>query len=346
MISITVPLVIYGNDITPSSSRPAPLCTFNPDDLHIQNISAVGATPELCVAAAESRAKAFILWKDRSDEIHLLVEQEISRSSLWARINVLDSIAIVEEVAAITTSGVLSGLVAIVKNPEAHAGSEISSRTHYMIAKLFVEAGFPPGVVNYIQHPVQKCNFAGSTAVGKQIAPRAAFYLKPVHLELAGKIFAIILEDAYLVLVSRAMSSALPQVTSVTNARSQSPIDALVSNAMAKGAKLTIAEAQGSISTTIIEEITPEMDFWSAESFGPLLGTRVFGREDDAVKMVNDSPCGLSGAVFSGNHLKILKMARKFNTGAVHVNSATAHDEAGLPHGGWKKSGWGRFGGQ
>lgn len=45
---------------------------------------------------------------------------------------------------------------------------------------------------------VQKCNFTGSTAVGRQVAQRAAFYLKPVTLELGGKNFAIVLGDSNL----------------------------------------------------------------------------------------------------------------------------------------------------
>lgn len=91
-------------------------------------------------------------------------------------------------------------------------GSEISPRTHFFIAKLFQDAEFPAGVVNFIQHrpqdasdcfeamishdAVQKCNFTGSTPVGRHIAQRAAFYLKPVTLELGGKNFVIVTEDA------------------------------------------------------------------------------------------------------------------------------------------------------
>jgi acyl-CoA reductase-like NAD-dependent aldehyde dehydrogenase len=88
----------------------------------------------------------------------------------------------------------------------------MSPRTHYLIANLFREAGFPPGVLNYVQHrsedaskcfesmishkAVQKCNFTGSTAVGRLIAQCAALHLKPVLLELGGKNFVIVLEDA------------------------------------------------------------------------------------------------------------------------------------------------------
>ncbi|KAI6356230.1 hypothetical protein MCOR25_007920 [Pyricularia grisea] len=77
---------------------------------------------------------------------------------------------------------------------------------------MFRAAGFPPGVVNFvvhrpedaqgcfealISHPaVRKCNFTGSTGVGRHIASRAAMHLKPVLLELGGKNCAVVLEDA------------------------------------------------------------------------------------------------------------------------------------------------------
>jgi acyl-CoA reductase-like NAD-dependent aldehyde dehydrogenase len=67
---------------------------------------------------------------------------------------------------------------------------------------------------------------------------------------------------------------------------------------------------------------------------------------EDPVTLVNESLYGLSCAIFSQDYLKALKMAKLINTGAVHINSATVHDEPSLPHGGWKESGWGRFGGR
>ena len=88
----------------------------------------------------------------------------------------------------------------------------MSPQTHYFLAALFREAGFPPGVVNFvlhrpqdaaeiyecmIQHPaVKKCNFTGSTQVGRVIASKAAMALKPVLLELGGKNPVVVLEDA------------------------------------------------------------------------------------------------------------------------------------------------------
>ena len=90
--------------------------------------------------------------------------------------------------------------------------SENCPRTHALIIEAFIEAGFPPGVVNLvtnapadagavvgalIDHPaVRRINFTGSTAVGKIIAKRAAEHLKPVLLELGGKAPLLVLDDA------------------------------------------------------------------------------------------------------------------------------------------------------
>jgi benzaldehyde dehydrogenase (NAD) len=99
-------------------------------------------------------------------------------------------------------------------------GSELSPGTHYLMVKHMHEAGFPPGVVNLIQHraedaseintaviahrAVRKVNFTGSTRVGSIIASIAGQYLKPALLELGGKAPMIILEDADLEMAAKA----------------------------------------------------------------------------------------------------------------------------------------------
>ena len=91
-------------------------------------------------------------------------------------------------------------------------GSENCPRTHQLIVEAFVDAGFPPGVVNYITNApadagavveaivahaaVRRVNFTGSTRVGKIIAMICAKYLKPAVLELGGKAPMVILDDA------------------------------------------------------------------------------------------------------------------------------------------------------
>lgn len=91
-------------------------------------------------------------------------------------------------------------------------GSEASPKTHALIAEALVEAGFPPGVLNYLSNApqaapevvdtliahkaVRRINFTGSTRVGRIVAEKAAKQLKRCLLELGGKSPLIVLEDA------------------------------------------------------------------------------------------------------------------------------------------------------
>lgn len=90
--------------------------------------------------------------------------------------------------------------------------SELSPGTHHFVGQIFRDAGFPPGVLNVIQHrredapsvvealiahpATRKINFTGSSAVGSIVAKLAGQYLKPVLLELGGKSPQIVLDDA------------------------------------------------------------------------------------------------------------------------------------------------------
>ena len=97
-------------------------------------------------------------------------------------------------------------------NPVVFRGSEASPKTHALIAEALVEAGFPPGVLNYLSNApqtapevvdtliahkaVRRINFTGSTRVGRIVAEKAAQQLKRCLLELGGKSPLIVLDDA------------------------------------------------------------------------------------------------------------------------------------------------------
>ncbi len=66
---------------------------------------------------------------------------------------------------------------------------------------------------------------------------------------------------------------------------------------------------------------------------------------DEAVQVANDTVYGLSAAVFVRDAARALDVAHRIESGICHVNGPTVHDEAQMPFGGVKASGWGRFGG-
>ncbi len=67
---------------------------------------------------------------------------------------------------------------------------------------------------------------------------------------------------------------------------------------------------------------------------------------DEAVTLANDTEYGLSAAMFGTNLARALDVARRIESGICHVNGPTVHDEAQMPFGGVKGSGYGRFGGK
>ncbi|OCR26118.1 dehydrogenase [Pseudomonas syringae] len=179
-----------------------------------------------------------------------VMAEEIGASQLWAQFNVGASANLLREAAALTTQikgetiptdkantlsmtlrqpvgtvlsivpwngPVVLGARAIAYplacgNTVIFKGSENSPRTHELLAEAFYEAGFPPGVLNFIisapedasavtealisHDTVRRINFTGSTKVGRMIAQTSAKHLKRCLLELGGKAPFIVLDDA------------------------------------------------------------------------------------------------------------------------------------------------------
>ncbi|OAK94144.1 salicylaldehyde dehydrogenase [Phaeosphaeriaceae sp. SRC1lsM3a] len=96
----------------------------------------------------------------------------------------------------------------------------------------------------------------------------------------------------------------------------------------------------------VVDGVKKDMDLFYTESFGPSVSVIEISSDEEAVEIANDTDYGLSGAVFTENLARGLRIAKQIETGAVHINAMTVHDEWTLPHGGAKASGFGRFNGQ
>jgi benzaldehyde dehydrogenase (NAD) len=122
----------------------------------------------------------------------------------------------------------------------------------------------------------------------------------------------------------------------------------LIDDALAKGATLVCGgKAESTLMpATLLDHVTPAMRIYGDESFGPVKGIVRVNGEDEAVACANDNEYGLSSAVFSRDVARAMNVARRIESGICHVNGPTVHDEAQMPFGGVKGSGFGRFGGQ
>ncbi len=124
--------------------------------------------------------------------------------------------------------------------------------------------------------------------------------------------------------------------------------NALIDDALAKGAKLVCGGKADStlMPATVLDHVTPAMRIYREETFGPVkCVVRVSGIEE-AIACANDSDYGLSAAVFGRDLARAFNVARRIDSGICHVNGPTVHDEAQMPFGGVKGSGYGRFGGK
>ena len=94
------------------------------------------------------------------------------------------------------------------------------------------------------------------------------------------------------------------------------------------------------VAPTVFGRVDPKSSIAQEEIFGPVLSIICYEGEDDAVRIANDTPYGLSGAVWSGSEEHAQKVARRMRTGQVDINGAPFNLYA--PFGGYKQSGNGR----
>ena len=119
-------------------------------------------------------------------------------------------------------------------------------------------------------------------------------------------------------------------------------------DALARGATVVCGGKADSLMmrATVLDHVTPAMRIYAEESFGPVKPVvRVRGTEA-AIACANDNAYGLSAAVFGRDIARAWAVAQRIDSGICHINGPTVHDEAQMPFGGVKASGYGRFGGK
>ena len=95
------------------------------------------------------------------------------------------------------------------------------------------------------------------------------------------------------------------------------------------------------IEPTVIAGLDNTAKVAREEIFGPVLTVIAHDGDDDAVRIANDSPYGLSGTVFSGDDERAAGVAARLRVGTVNVNGGVWYS-ADMPFGGYKQSGIGR----
>ena len=129
-------------------------------------------------------------------------------------------------------------------------------------------------------------------------------------------------------------------------------IQTLIQKGIDEGAKLVaggVGKPEGLekgyyVKPTVFKDVNNQMEIARTEIFGPVLSIIPFENEDEAVKIANDTPYGLTNYIQTQDKEKVKRVARKLRSGMVDVNGAGIAVDA--PFGGFKHSGIGREAGK
>jgi acyl-CoA reductase-like NAD-dependent aldehyde dehydrogenase len=140
---------------------------------------------------------------------------------------------------------------------------------------------------------------------------------------------------------------ATADVGAMTFPRQLEVVEEHVRDALAKGARaLTGGRRRPGkglfFEPTVLVDVDHTMKAMTEETFGPTLPIMKVADAEEALRLANDSPYGLGGAVLTGDRERGEQLARRMQAGAVCVNDALLNYIAvELPMGGWKASGFG-----
>jgi acyl-CoA reductase-like NAD-dependent aldehyde dehydrogenase len=238
------------------------------------------------------------------------------------------------------------------------------------------EAGAP-----LVEHPdVDLVSFTGSAATGRAINEAAARRLAKTCLELGGKNALVVCDDADLGnavtwAVASAFSNAGQRCASASRivvfdavydsfreglleaARSLDPQPVISQEAMVR--ILHAVEQAGAdgaavltggrrlerpgwyVESTVIEGPRPAAEISRTELFGPVTVLYRAAGLDEALRIVNDSPYGLTAAIHTASVHRALQFAERVQAGVVVVNAGTHGSEPHMGFGGLKDSGTG-----
>ncbi|NND67544.1 MAG: aldehyde dehydrogenase family protein [Halioglobus sp.] len=297
-----------------------------------------------------------------------------------------------------------AGNCVVIKAPE------LSPFSVMRLGELFLEAGFPPGVVNtlaggaavgeaMVSHPgIDKVQFVGSGATAKKVLQSAAQTLKPCGLELGGKSAVVVFADADLaeagrrglagaisvsgqgcvngtrLLVERAIYEQYLGVLEgiaghipvgdpldpgtvmgpIISEASLERIQAVIAKAQADGARLVTGgerltgdcAAGYYLPVTVFADVDHASSLAQQEVFGPVLSVTPFDTEEEAITLANDTDYGLGAYIHTRDLRRAHHVAGCMQAGMVQVNASGEGMQPFAPFGGYKRSGYGRLGGE
>ena len=207
-------------------------------------------------------------------------------------------------------------------------------------ANMFFEDVNVPDVVNGV--------IAGIFAAAGQTCVAGSRLL--VHQSIADELVGAVADRARRIVLGDPTDPAT-EMGPISQEKILAGVRAGVAGALEQGAELLAGGPDGRTpdggwfySPTVLGGVTPDMDVFSTELFGPVLAVTTFDTEAEALEIANSTEFGLAAGIWTNDLGRAHRVARGVVAGTAWINTYRAMNFS-MPFGGTKSSGYGRVNG-
>ena len=225
-----------------------------------------------------------------------------------------------------------------------HSGRQVMAAASARLIPLIMELGGKDAMIVLADAPfersVRAAVYGAFTNSGQAcISVERALVARPLYARFVS---AVVEATARL----RVGGDVDCELGAMTAPRQIAIVEAQYQDAIARGAKASgpFRREGGFVHPVVLWDVTPDMQVWQEETFGPLLPVMAFDHPDQAIEWANLGELGLNGSVWTQDTEQGQAVGRRLRAGGYGINEVIKQaGHPGLPFGGVGQSGFGRY---